>query len=320
MTNNVGILLTNIGSPDQPTARAVRKYLRKFLSDKRVVELPRLLWYPILYGFILPLRSKNSAELYQKIWTPEGSPLTVNCERLANKLQEKLKLPVEVGMHYGNPSIALALEKLQQQKVKKIFVFPLYPQYSATTTASSFDHIANALKTKRDFPELQTLHDYADHPSYIDAIAHSIQNFWGTNGKPQHLLFSFHSLPSRYVELGDPYYEQCKLTAHLVTEKLALPKNEWSLAFQSRLRNTGWLTPYTDQVLENLPKQGIEKVNVICPGFAVDCLETLEEIAIRGQEQFHKAGGKEFKYIPALNDNDLHIQTITTILHNTYGI
>lgn len=308
-----GILLTNIGSPTAATPEAVKLYLKKFLSDRRVVEIPKIIWWPILYGFILPFRSKSSAKLYQKIWQAEGSPLTIFSKKLATKLADELKMPVAIGMHYGDPSIQDALNDLFEKKIDNIIVLPLYPQYSASTTASTFDAIAAHLKNVRNIPALRFIKDYADHPAYINAIATSIRNSWQTE-KPDHLLFSFHGLPKIFSEKGDPYPERCALTAALVAKALELPENFWSISFQSRLGRAEWLSPYTDNVLKGLPQQGKAKIDVICPGFAVDCLETLEEIAIRGKEQFLENGGKSFRYIPALNETDVHIFTIKQIL------
>ena len=313
MENKIGVLLTNIGTPEKPTADAVRGYLRKFLSDKRVVELPRLIWWPILYGIILPFRSRQSAKLYQKIWTDEGSPLLLNSQKITNKLQAKLNCPVELGMQYSNPSIQSALDTLYKKKIKKIIVLPLYPQYSATTTAATLDEVTNTFKTWRNIPELCTINDYSTNPEYIQALCNSIQKTWQLKGK-KHLLFSFHGIPKRYIIAGDPYLENCKQTVALVTEHLKLSNAEWSLAFQSRLGRAEWLKPYTNEILELLPKKGITDLQVISPGFAADCLETLEEIAIRGQESFLNAGGKSFYYIPALNDSDEHVAVLENII------
>lgn len=314
MNADTGILLVNIGSPDAPTPVAVRRYLRKFLSDDRVVEIPKIAWLPILYGIILPLRGRSSAKLYQKIWTKEGSPLTVISKQLSDNLASHLNIPVALGMHYGNPSLKEALASLRASHIKKIIILPLYPQYSASTTASAFDAIASILKTWREIPEIKFIKDYADHPDYINAIATSIQNKWDAAGKPQHLLFSFHGLPKSFAEKGDPYPARCQLTARLVAEKLNLNENDWSLSFQSRLGRTEWLKPYTDQMLMTLAKQEKSLVDVVCPGFAVDCLETLEEIAIRGKDQFLSSGGKELRYIPALNATDEHCALLMRIL------
>ena len=296
----------------------MRHYLKKFLSDPRIINLPRILWWPILYGIILPLRGKYSAHLYQKIWTNEGSPLLLHSQKIAEKLQDYLKLPVELGMQYSNPSIAHALKTLQAKNISKIIVLPLYPQYSATTTAGTFDHIASIFKTWRHIPEICTINDYSIHPAYIQALCQSIQKTWQIQGK-KHLLFSFHGIPKRYVNAGDPYFERCQRTAHTITAVLKLQTTEWSLAFQSRIGRAKWLTPYTNQLLQTLPKQGILDLQVICPGFPADCLETLEEIAIRSKEQFLKAGGNSFYYISALNDTNEHITALAAIINHHFG-
>lgn len=310
MTNKIGVLLTNIGSPDQPTPKAVRSYLKKFLSDPRVVEIPKLLWWPILYGLILPLRGKKSAQLYQKIWTDHGSPLVYLTEQIATKLQEQLLIPVAVGMHYGNPSIQAGLAKLRAQHVDKIIILPMFPQYSATSTAVTFDQVTAELKHWRKLPDIQFIHDYAEDEGYINALLHAIQKH-----PVKHLLFSFHGIPKRCIDLGDPYFDQCQKTVTLLTQKLNLKEDQYSVAFQSRVGRAQWLTPYTDQVLRELPQKGVTDLHVICPGFAVDCLETLEEITIRGQEQFLNAGGKSFHYIPALNDEDEHLAVLKNLLN-----
>lgn len=297
-TNNVGVLLCNVGTPDAPTPAAVRRYLAEFLSDKRVVEIPRLLWWPILHGIILRFRPKKSAALYQKIWTAAGSPLLTYSQQLATLLEQQLNLPVALGMHYGHPSIQSALENLRTRHVAKLFILPLYPQYSATTTAATFDLVTNVLKQWRVIPEIRMLTDYADDPIYIDALAQSIRSAQTTSS---HLLFSFHGIPKRNILKGDPYQQRCLLTAQRVAEALQLTPEHYHVSFQSRLGRAEWLQPYTDKTLAALPTLGIKQLQVICPGFAVDCLETLEEIAIQGKKQFLTAGGMEFHYIPALN-------------------
>lgn len=313
--NNKGILLTNVGSPDHPTPAAVRQYLNKFLSDPRVVEIPRIIWLPILYGFILRKRPHYSAQLYQKIWTENGSPLLFNSKQIATKLSAELNLPVEIGMHYGNPTIKSALENLRSQGAKKILILPMYPQYSATTTAVTFDQVADVLNKWRDIPEIRTVHSYAINEGYILELCNFIQK------QPiKHLLFSFHGIPKRHVDNGDPYYEQCMSTVRLVTEKLNLTNENFSISFQSRIGRTKWLMPYTDQVLQELPQRGIKDLHVICPGFSVDCLETLEEIAIRGRKQFLNAGGESFNYISAMNDSTHHLSVLKNIIsQHSYG-
>lgn len=309
-----GILLINIGSPDQPTTRSVARFLRKFLSDKRVVKIPRIIWLPILYGIILPFRSKQSAKLYQKIWTQEGSPLTVISKQLAGKLQNEIQTPVEIGMLYSNPSIKQALSNLKKSGITKLIILPLFPQYSESTSGAALDAVTHELRNWKKIPELHFIHDYANHPTYIESIATSIQNHWEKQGKPEHLLFSFHGLPQKICDDGDPYFERCKLTANLIADKLSLSNNFWSIAFQSRLGKAKWLSPYTDSVLKKLPKENIKTLDVICPGFAVDCLETLEEILIRGKKQFEDNGGKSLRYIPALNANTHALFCIKNIL------
>lgn len=308
-STKIGILLTNIGSPSHPTSKAVRHYLKKFLSDRRVVEIPRALWLPILYGIILPFRARSSAKLYQKIWTITGAPLVTHMQAIADKLTAQLQLPVVIGMHYGQPSIKTALENLRAQQIEKILILPLYPQYSATTTASTFDLVAATLRKWRNIPEIRMVHDYAIDQNYIDALCATIQKV-----PAHHLLFSFHGIPKRCIKLGDPYQQQCYATVQKITQKLQLEPNQWTLTFQSRLGRAEWLTPYTDKVLAELPKQGITNINVVCPGFAVDCLETLEEIALRGAEQFTHAGGKSFHYIPALNASTDSIHMLEKII------
>lgn len=314
--DKIGILLTNIGTPAAPHTKAVRQYLKKFLSDRRVVELPRLLWWPILYGLILPFRSKRSAALYQKIWTDQGSPLLLYSQQLAKKLQNHLQIPVALGMHYSHPSIAQALTELDAQQVEKILVLPLYPQYSATTTASTFDAIATTLKKWRVLPKLSLINHYCDHPDYIRALSERIAHTWETQGKPQHLLFSFHGIPKRYADAGDHYPIHCHRTAAAIAAKLNLSKDAYSVSFQSRLGRARWLMPYTYKRFASLPREGIRHLHVVCPGFATDCLETLEEINIRGKEQFLNAGGESFHYIPALNDQACHVEMLENILKN----
>lgn len=311
--NNTAILLTNIGTPSEPTSHAVRSYLRKFLSDKRVVELPRWVWWPILYGIILPLRPRKSAKLYQSIWTDDGSPLLVYSKKIAAKLEKKMQLPVAMGMHYSSPSIQEALDELKSKKVSRILILPLYPQYSGTTTASTFDAVASVLKTWRILPEIRTINHYATHPDYIQKICASIRKTWKENS-PKHLLFSYHGIPKKLITAGDPYYQQCQQTTASIVNELQIPNSNWSISFQSRLGRAEWISPYTKDVLSTLPQNGILDLDVICPGFATDCLETLEEINIRGKKQFLDAGGKSFHYIPALNDSDEHIEMLEKII------
>ncbi|MBS0359300.1 MAG: ferrochelatase, partial [Proteobacteria bacterium] len=303
LLENTGVLITNLGTPTEPTPTAVKKYLKEFLSDRRVIEIPRLLWWPILHGFILPFRSRSSAKAYEKIWQKEGSPLRVITEQQANGLQKILqekygdKIIVAYAMRYGTPSIEEQLCYLKKQSIKRLIVLPLYPQYSATTTASTFDAVAKVLKNWRYIPETHFINQYYDNPLYIEAISQSIQTYWAQHPRSKKLLISFHGLPKRNFELGDPYYCFCHKTARLIAESLQLSSEQWALCFQSRFGKAEWLQPYTDATLIQCAKEGIESVDIICPGFAADCLETLEEISIRYREVFLEAGGKQFQYI-----------------------
>lgn len=317
MNKKIGILLINLGTPDAPTTAALRRYLAEFLSDPRVVEIPAIIWKPLLHGIILNLRPQRSAALYKKIWSPEGSPLLVYSQKLADALQQQLNnqnIKIALGMRYGNPSIANGLKQLQQAGCQKIIVLPLYPQYSAATTGSTFDAIAETLKKWRVVPELHFINEYFDNPQYINAIAETIRQHWQQQGKQSFLLFSFHGLPQRCSQLGDPYEQQCRTTARLITEKLNLAPNQWQLVFQSRFGRAEWLQPYCDATLCELPKRGIDSVDVICPGFAVDCLETLEEINQQNRGIFLKAGGKNFSYIPALNATSLQVKLLISLI------
>jgi protoporphyrin/coproporphyrin ferrochelatase len=313
----IGVLLANLGTPTQATTTAVRRYLAEFLADPRIVEISKLIWLPILHGLVLRTRPQKSAKLYQKIWLPEGSPLLIYSQRLAKKLQLKLQqnhggeVAIELGMRYGQPSIASALEKLKQKNIKKLIILPLYPQYSATTTASTFDAVAKTLKDWRYLPELHFIQQYYSESNYTNAVANSIKQH-----KPENnvLLFSFHGLPKRNTDLGDPYQQQCLTTAQTIAEKLQLPNDKWMTVFQSRFGRAEWLQPYCDQTLKELPKRGIKNISVVCPGFSVDCLETLEEIAQQNREIFLRAGGESFNYIPALNDNDEQINLLSELI------
>ncbi len=312
--NKIGILLCNIGTPDQPTPTAVRRYLKEFLSDRRVVEIPRLIWWPILYGLILPTRAKKSAQLYQKIWTEKGSPLLHYSRKITESLEQHLNIPVALGMHYGSPSIESALDTLREKNVTKMLLFPLYPQYSATTTAAAFDSVAKVFKKWRILPEIRMIHDYADNPFYVKAVSESIQLARQENQRAERILFSFHGIPKRYVNAGDPYEERCQTTVRLIANELKLKPDDYLISFQSRLGKAEWLRPYTDKTLRELPKQKVTDLQIVCPGFAVDCLETLEEIMIQGKKQFLERGGKKFHYISALNDSQKHIEMLAEII------
>ena len=316
---NAGILLTNLGTPDAPTAPALRRYLGEFLSDPRIVEMPRWVWKLILHGVILRIRPPRAARAYRKVWTPEGSPLLAISRQQRDAFEKLLKLRnpaplrVALGMRYGTPSIASALEELRNANVRRILILPLYPQYSATTTASTFDAIADVLRTWRWLPELRMVTHYHDQPDYISAVANSITRYWQEHGEPDRLLFSFHGLPRRYLLAGDPYHCQCHKSARLIAERLGVPDEMWQLAFQSRFGREEWLKPYTDHTLKDWAKQGTKNVHVVCPGFAADCLETLEEIDMQNREVFLSAGGERFGYIPALNDHASHVEMMATL-------
>jgi len=320
MQEPVGLLLTNVGTPDAPTAKAVRRYLKQFLSDRRVVDLSRALWLPILHGIILTFRPRRSAHAYASIWTAEGSPLLVIVESLAAALEaslrDKIAAPVHVavGMAYGNPSVQRGFEELWDRGCRRVLVLPLYPQYSSPTTGSSFDAVTRTLTDWRWVPELRTIGSYHAHPLYIEALAQSVRQAWEREGEPDRLLLSFHGMPKRYDAAGDPYRSQCEETVRLLTDRLDLDPDRWLLTFQSRFGREEWLTPYTDVTLHAWGKQRMGRVDVLCPGFAADCLETLEEIAIRGRETFLRAGGGELRYIPALNERPAHIAALSDLV------
>lgn len=312
------VLLINLGTPDAPTAAAVRCYLKEFLSDPRVVEIPRAVWWPILNGIILNVRPRKSAEKYAAIWTPEGSPLKTHTEKQAKMLrgflgQSGYRVHVDYAMRYGQPSIPDALSRLKADGFTRILLLPLYPQYSASTTATAFDAAFSWAASVRDQPELRTVRSFPDHMGYIAALAASVRQHWMTHGRPQasyQLVMSFHGIPRRSVELGDPYRDECFATARLLAQELNLDEQSHSVCFQSRFGRAEWLQPYTSATLETLGKQGLRRVDILCPGFPSDCLETLEEIAIEGKSTFLTAGGKEYLYIPCLNERDDWIRAL----------
>lgn len=321
----IGVLLANLGTPDAPTAPALKVYLREFLSDPRVIELPRWKWKIILNLFVLTTRPAKSAEAYKEVWTDEGSPLLLiargQARKVAALLHEKYGNPVhvELGMRYGNPSIESALDKLQEKSCRRIVVLPLYPQYSATTTASTFDAVVAALGKRRWVPELRTIHQYHDEPLYIDALARSIREKWDADGEPEKLLFSFHGIPQRYFDHGDPYFCHCQKTARLVAEALQLADDQWQVCFQSRFGKEPWLQPYTDETLKAWGKAGLKSVDVVCPGFSADCLETIEEIDQENREYFEEAGGGQYRYLPCLNERDDHAAALAAVLDRNLG-
>ncbi len=316
----LGILVVNLGTPDAPTTAAVRRYLAEFLGDPRVVETPRALWWLILHGIILRIRPARSAHAYQAVWTERGSPLLDLSQRLADALRERLgtTLPgpvhLELGMCYGNPSIPAALARLKDANCRRLLVLPLYPQYSATTTAAVFDAVTRELSRWRWVPELRMVNQYHDDAGHIEALAQSIRDHWASHGRPDRLLFSFHGIPRDYFLAGDPYHCQCQKTARLVTQALDLPREAWALTFQSRVGGKEWLKPYTDQTLKAWGAQGVGSVQVVCPGFAVDCLETLEEVAVENRGYFLGAGGGDYGYIPALNDSPAQVQALADLV------
>ena len=314
--SKTGVLLVNLGTPDHPDTRSIRRFLREFLSDHRVVEIPRLLWMLILHLFVLPFRPPKLVKAYQSIWTDDGAPLL----SIALKQQKKLEsfLPEDnntilaTAMRYGNPSIASALEELKNQQIDKLLILPLYAQYSGSTSASIFDEVTNVLQGWRNIPEFRFIKDYYNHPLYIKALAESVVK----DKQGSHLLMSFHGIPIDYCEKGDPYNEQCHQTARLLAQALELNDDQWTISFQSLFGKAEWLKPYTNVTLSNMPAQGIDNIDIICPGFSNDCLETLEEIKIENRQVFMDAGGKKYHYISALNDSDAHIHLMLELIKN----
>jgi ferrochelatase len=322
-TAGTAVVLINLGTPDAPTPGAVRRYLAEFLSDRRVIDYPRWLWLPILYGAILTVRPRRSAAGYQQIWGERGSPLLALSRDLAAALQQAFtgeNLRVELAMTYGTPSLRETFARLSTAGVRRVLLLPLFPQYSATSTAASFDAAFAALAGIRHVPALRTVADYHAQPEYIAALAASVRDYWREHGRAPRLLLSFHGIPERYVQLGDPYFAQCRATAAELAQALELGADDLMVSFQSRVGREQWLGPYTDATLSALPAQSVRHVQVLCPGFAVDCLETLEEIALRGREQFLHAGGERLDYIPALNASDAHVRALATLVRqNTQG-
>jgi protoporphyrin/coproporphyrin ferrochelatase len=323
-TTGTAILLVNLGTPDAPTTPAVRRYLRQFLSDPRVIEIPRAIWLPVLHGIVLATRPAKSARKYARIWTAGGSPLKVHTERQAHLLRERLgheSMPVQVdyAMRYGEPSIPGALGRLRAQGCGRILVLPLYPQYAASTTGSALDEVARFLQRVRNTPEIRTVKHYHDHPAYIAALAAGVREYWKQSGTPDKLVMSFHGLPRYTHEKGDPYYEECRGTARLLAQALQIPEDRWQIAFQSRFGAAEWLQPYTAATLEEYGRQGVGRVDVVCPGFVSDCLETLEEIGIEGKDIFLGAGGREFHLLPCLNERGDWMAALAAIARAQLG-
>ncbi len=314
------VLLINLGSPDAPTKAALKTYLREFLSDPRVVDLPRWQWLPVLYGIILQTRPKKSAKVYRKIWQEDGSPLIKITQQQITALEAKLAehsfghIVVDYAMRYGNPSIANKLAALKAQGVEQLMVIPMYPQYADPTTASVFDGVAQALAKQRFIPELRFVRNWHDHPLYIAAIAASIERHFARYGRPQKLLFSYHGEPKRYLKEGDPYFCHCHKTTRLVADKLGLAADDYQMVFQSLFGMEEWLKPYVDETIKQLAKDGVKHIAVICPGFSTDCLETLEEIEITNRKLFAKYGGECYHYIPALNASEEHIKLLLALI------
>ena len=325
LPESLGVLLVNLGTPDEPTPTAVRRYLRQFLSDPRVVEVPRLLWWIILHGFILRVRPARSARAYQKIWTEHGSPLLLHSQDIANSMARVLTarisgtVNIELAMSYGDPSIDAALERLYQQGAQRIVCLPLYPQYSGTTTASVFDAVTTAISRRRWIPEFRFISHYHDARGYIAAQAQNIREYWDQHGRGDKLLFSFHGVPKDTLLSGDPYHCQCQKTGRLIAESLDLSDEEWVITFQSRVGRAEWLRPYTNEAVAELGRQGVARLDVVCPGFAADCLETLEEIAMQNAGFFTAAGGTSLNYIPALNARDDHVAFLTRLIEKHIG-
>ncbi len=317
---STGVLLVNLGTPDAPDRKSVRRYLKQFLSDPRIVEFPRWLWWMILHIVILNVRPARSAKAYRQIWGEQGSPLlSISMKQVAGlrsilRRQLGADIHVELGMRYGNPSIEHGLARLHNAVPNNLLILPLYPQYSASTVGSVFDAVSDSLKKWRWVPSVQFISAYHDHPDYISALAQKIQNFRQEHATHGHLMMSFHGVPKRYLLQGDPYYCQCHKSARLLAEKLSLDESQWSLVFQSRFGREEWLQPYCIEELKKLPQTGVKRVDLVCPGFSADCLETLEEIAIQMREIFLSSGGEEFNYIPCLNDDSEHLEMMATLL------
>lgn len=318
--DKVGVLVTNLGTPDAPKKAELKRYLKEFLSDPRVVEVPRLLWWMILNLVILNIRPKRSAKAYETVWTERGSPLLYHTQDQANALRDNLKqqygdnIVVEFAMRYGSPSVDSAVDKMLQQGVRKLLVLPLYPQYCASTTGSTFDAIAQSFSKRRWIPELRFVTHYHDNADYIQAVAAKIQAHWEQHGRADKLIFSYHGIPKRYLLNGDPYHCECHKTSRLIAEALGLKEDEHFTSFQSRFGREEWLKPYTDESLKAFPEQGVKSVQIVCPGFAADCLETIEEIGEENRDYFLEAGGERYEYIAALNADEQHIQVLAKLL------
>ncbi len=315
-----GVLLVNLGTPEAPTTKAVRDYLAEFLWDPRVVDMARPLWWLILHGVILRIRPAKVAKAYQSIWTDDGSPLLSVSRRLTAALRQRYegvdgsRVEIALAMRYGKPAMENALQDLQNKGMRRLLVLPLYPQYSSTTTAAVFDELSRVLGQWRWLPDIRFVQHYHDHPAYIEALATSIRKHWDTQGRAERLMMSFHGIPERMCRAGDPYYCECVKTARLLADKLELNDDQWKLTFQSRFGREQWLQPYTDGTLTEWAGQGVRSVDVVCPGFSADCLETLEEMNEQNRELFLSKGGERFSYIPALNDRAEHVDALAGLI------
>ena len=321
----IGILIANLGTPDSPTKKDLKKYLNQFLMDKRVVDLSRLFWVPLLKLIILDVKPKKSAKLYKSIWTDQGSPLLAMSKNILQSLkhafsEDNRDITFDLGMRYGNPSISEALQRFKEKSISKILILPLYPQAGSPTTSSTLDAVSSYLSTQSWTPNLRFISGYHDHKDYIISLSRSIKDSFSKNGKPDKLIFSYHGMPDRYLQEGDPYYCFCHKTTRLVAEKLNLNKDHYEMAFQSRFGYEKWLQPYLDDMIPEMAKNGVNHLQIISPGFSVDCLETLEEINIQYRELFEDNGGKKFNYIPCLNDSDNQLDMIKNlVLENIKG-
>lgn len=324
-TPKTGILLINLGTPAAPTAKALRPYLKQFLSDERVIEIPKLLWWPILHGIILNTRPRKSAEKYATVWTDEGSPLFAHTRKQTLLLKGLLgerghkHLVVDFAMRYGEPSIANTLQRMREQGVERLLALPLYPQYAGSSSATALDEVMRTLSRMRNMPELRTVRHYHDDAGYIAALAASVREHWQQHGKAERLVMSFHGVPRFTLDKGDPYHCECLKTGRLLAEALSLSPAEYVVSFQSRFGKAEWIKPYTTDTLRSLAKQGVASIDVICPGFAADCLETLEEIAQEGEHDFKAAGGQSFRYIPCLNERQDWMEALASLVEKQLG-
>nr|WP_136251065.1 ferrochelatase [Ningiella ruwaisensis] len=318
--DKIGVLISNLGTPEAPTKQALRPYLKQFLSDPRVVEVPKLVWYFVLNGIILNIRPKRSAQAYKTVWTDEGSPLLTHTKHQASGIQKRLShiygedVMVDFAMRYGEPSVSSAIDRLLNKGARKILLLPLYPQYCASTTGSTFDALAQDFVKRRWLPDFQFISHYHEHPEYIQCVADKIRAHWDAHGRADKLIFSYHGIPKRYLLNGDPYHCECHKTTRLIAQVLELDEGSYMTSFQSRFGREEWLKPYTDETLKSLPGKGVKAVQVVCPGFSSDCLETIEEIGEENREYFMEAGGQSYEYIPCLNSDDAHLDMLSSLI------